>query len=202
VVFSIKPSWGAFVTRNEPGMTLVELLASLSLLGILLAVLSQFLYTGIGLWGKTDRANERNYQLRFISQTLNTDLASMVNSPFLAEPAISGDEYEVTFWSENDQGLVQVKYRYDESTQKVLKTVGFWGNKASENEVFQKIQSWKIEYYRPKTKKWESQWQPAYKNEIPALLRVTVILKNKDQTGTTLVFPIKTWHNESNADEK
>jgi prepilin-type N-terminal cleavage/methylation domain-containing protein len=200
MAFPTKPNWSDIVTRSEPGMTLVELLASLSLLAILLAVLSQFLYTGIGVWGKTDRANERNYQLRLISQTLHNDLASMVSSPFLAEPAVRGDEYEVAFWTETSEGLVQIKYKYDQSTRKVLKTAGFWGSKPSENEAFQGIQSWKIEYYRPKTKNWELQWKPAYKNEIPALIRVTVTMKSKDQTGT-LVFPIKNWHSESNADE-
>ena len=81
-----------------------------SLLVILLAVLSQFLYNGARMWGKNDRAYERRRELRLISQTFNTDLGQLVNSPFLAEPAFSGDEYGFTFWAETGAGLVKIKY--------------------------------------------------------------------------------------------
>jgi type II secretory pathway component PulJ len=180
-------------------MTLIELLASLSLLMILLTVLSQFLYNGVHLWGQNDRAYERQHQLRLISHTLNTDMSSFVNSPFLAEPAMSGDEYEFTFWTDTNEGLVQVKYRYDQQTKKVFKTTGFWGSKPPEKELFSAVKSWKVEYYRPKTKNWDLQWKPSYKNEIPASIRVTVTTDNNDLG--TLVIPIKVWRKESTIDE-
>lgn len=197
MLFSTKPALSATDIRNELGMTLVELLASLSLLVILLAVLSQFLYSGIHLWDKSDRAYERRHQLRSISQILNTDLGQLVNSPFLAEPAFNGDEYGCAFWAETNEGLVQIKYRYDQQSQKVFKTIGFWGSKPLENELFQGIKNWKIEYFRPKMKNWELQWRPTSKNEIPALIRVTATME-KNSLGT-LVVPIKAWHNESSA---
>jgi prepilin-type N-terminal cleavage/methylation domain-containing protein len=198
VIFSTKPSLLVTASRNESGMTLIELLASLSLLAILLAVLSQFLYTGTRMWGKSDRACERRHQLRFISQTLNTDLGLLVNSPFLAEPAINGDEYGFTFWAVTNDGLVQVKYHFDSQEQKVFRSAGFWGSKPPENQMFDQVKEWKVEYYRPKTKNWELQWQPTLKSDIPSLIRVTVTVGN-NSLGS-LVFPIKAWHNESSAD--
>jgi prepilin-type N-terminal cleavage/methylation domain-containing protein len=198
VLFPTKPTFWATVSRNEQGMTLIELLASLALLVILLGVLSQFLYNGVHLWGRHDRAYERRHQLRVISQTLSSDLAALVNSPFLAEPALSGDEYEMSFWTEAKDGLVQIKYRYDQQTQKVFKSTGFWGSKPPENELLTAVKSWSIEYYRPKTNNWEQLWKPTYKNELPSLIRVTMQSKT-DDLGT-MVFPIKAWHKESTID--
>ena len=129
---------------------------------------------------------------------MNTDLASLVNSPFLAESALSGDEYEINFWVEANEGLVQIKYRYDQQTQKVFKSTGFWGSKLSEKELLAAVKSWCIEYYRPKTKNWERGWKPTFKNELPSLIRVTMQTQN-DDLGS-MVFPIKAWYKESTTD--
>jgi prepilin-type N-terminal cleavage/methylation domain-containing protein len=197
VAISTGPALPATGIRSERGMTLVELLASLSLLVILLAVLSQFLYNSSRMWGKNDRAYERLSELRLISHTLNTDLGQLVNSPFLTEPAFSGDEYGCAFWAETGAGLVHIKYSYDQQNQKVFKTIGFQGSKPPENQLFGGVGNWKIEYFRPQTKNWELQWQPVSKNEIPALIRVTATMGNHELGP--LVVPIKAWHNESSA---
>jgi prepilin-type N-terminal cleavage/methylation domain-containing protein len=200
VIFSTKPSLLVTASRNEQGMTLIELLASLSLLAILLVVLSQFLYTSVHLWGKNDHAYERRHQLRLISQTLNTDLGLLVNSPFLPEPAIRGDEYDFTFWAATNDGLVQVKYHFDSQEQKVFRSEGFWGSKPAENLLLDQVKEWKVEYYRPKTKNWDLQWQPAptLKNDIPSLIKVTITV-GKNSLGS-LVFPIKAWHKASDGE--
>jgi Type II secretory pathway, component PulJ len=175
-------------------MTLVELLASLSLMVVLLMVLSEFLYSGTRLWDKNDRAYERRQLLRSVAQTFNADLDLLVNSPFLAEAAFIGDEYGFVFWAETGDGLIQVKYSYDQQNQKVIKSVHFWGGKPVENTLFHGIKDWRIEYFRKKTENWELQWSPATKNEIPALIRVTFKTEN---TRGEVVVPIKAWHDES-----
>ena len=195
VRFPTKPCLPVTVFRSELGMTLVEVLASLSLLMILLAVISQFLYTDVRLWGKNDQIYERSYQTRVLAKTFRLDLSSLVNSPFLAEPAVQGDDYQFVFWAENQDGLVQIQYRFDTSEKKVYRSVGFWGSKPQEKLFFAQVEEWKIEYFRPKTKNWELQWQPVQKTDIPSLIRVTFqAQKNK---ATTLVIPIPAWHSES-----
>ena len=194
-MFLTKPSLSVTAIRNELGMTLVEVLASLSLLMILLAVLSQFLYTDTRLWAQNDHSLERRAQLRILSQTLNTDFASLVNSPFLAEPAIQGDDYQTTFWATNQDGLVQIQYRFSLSEEKVFRSAGFWGSKPQEKVLLDHVKEWKVEYFRPKTKNWELFWKPAQKTEIPSLVRVTICAKNNNSKA--LVIPIKAWHSES-----
>jgi prepilin-type N-terminal cleavage/methylation domain-containing protein len=194
-----RPTLLDIVVQNEQGMTLIELLASLSLIAILLAVLSQFLYSGVRLWGKDDQAYERRRQLLVISQTLSTDLASLVNSPYLAEPAMKGDEYGFDFWRTTHDGLVQINYRFDQSEGKVFKSAGFWGSKPQENPIFTQVKEWKIEYFRLKTKNWESDWQPTdNKTDIPSLIRITFRVGTNNQE--VLVIPIKAYHSESDTD--
>jgi hypothetical protein len=175
-------------------MTLIEVLASLSLLVVLLMILSQFLDTDIHLWGKNARADEPRHQLQALSQKLNSDLASLVDSPFLAEPAMKGDENQFTFWAATQNGLVQIEYRFDPVEQKVFRAAGFWGSVFEEKPLFDQVKKWQVEYFRPQTKNWELVWQPALKTDIPSLIRLSVWIGNNNLG--TLVIPIHAWHHE------
>ncbi len=191
-----KPSLSVTAFRDEGGMTLVEVLASLSLLMVLLGVLSQFLYTDVRLWGKNNNAFERGYQLRVLSQTFHNDLGSMVSGAFLAEASLQGDDYHFAFWAVKPDGLVQIQYRYDPSAQKVFRSAGFWGSKPQEKLVFDRVEDWKFEYYRPKTKNWELYWKPDQnKTDLPSLVRVTAKIHNNH--AEMLVVPLPVWRNES-----
>ncbi|HEX3044528.1 MAG TPA: hypothetical protein VHY08_07220 [Bacillota bacterium] len=196
--FSIKRPLSVTVIRSELGMTLVEVLASLGLLMILLGVLSQFLYTDVLLWGKKNLAFERSYQLRLLSQTLNNDLGSLVGSTFLAEPAFQGNDYQLTFWSTKDNGLVQIQYRFSSSEEKVFRSVGFWGGKPQEVVLLNKVKEWKFEYFRSKTKNWDLLWQPTQKTEIPSLVRVNV---SSGKNIAALIIPIKIRLDESGVND-
>lgn len=192
--FYARPSLKATVIRNESGLTLLEVIASLSLLAILLGVLTQFLYAGLRVKEKTDQAYERQHLLKNFHQTVSADLASLVVGPYLPENAVSGDDYEMNFWQESNNGLLQIRYRYDLQEKRLLRATCFWGGKPEETVIFTDITKWKIEYFRFKTKNWLTVWKPSHKDEIPALIRFTLATKNADLGE--LVFPIKVWYNE------
>lgn len=181
-------------TRTESGLTLIEVLVSLSLTAVLLGVISQFLYTGIHLKNKSERAYERQHLMKAIYQTVSNDISPLATGPYLPENALKGDQYELSFWRESNAGLHNIKYRYDPQTKKVYKAAGFWGSKPEETVIFDDISDWKFSYYDPKTKWHLSEWDLKLKEEIPSLIGISIKTKTADLG--TIFIPVKVWHSE------
>lgn len=123
---------------------------------------------------------------------------NIVGSTFLAEPAFQGNDYQLTFWSTKDNGLVQIQYRFSSSEEKVFRSVGFWGGKPQEVVLLNKVKEWKFEYFRSKTKNWDLLWQPTQKTEIPSLVRVNV---SSGKNIAALIIPIKIRLDESGVND-
>lgn len=179
---------------NEAGMTLAEVLASLALTGLLLGLLSQFLYTSVRLWSKNDQAYRKQHQLKYVYQSLANDFGTVFSSRFLPEEPFQGEELKLSFWSENYHGLEQIQYRYDFETKALWRSAGFWGSEPEERKLFTGISEWKFEYFEPEKRNWVLYWKPSYRTELPSLIRITA----QTELGAIgpLVFPIKTRRNE------
>ncbi|MGE5581344.1 MAG: type II secretion system protein J [Bacillota bacterium] len=180
--------------RNESGLTLLEVIASLALMALILGVLSQFLYSSNRLKIKTDQAYERQHLLENFHRLMAADTLAICAGAYLPENAMTGGDYQITFWLENEAGLNQVTYRFDPQEKKVYRSASFWGSKPEEVPVLTGVTQWRIEYFQAKTKNWLTVWQPSRKDEIPALLRFTVATRSADLGE--LVFPVKVWYNE------
>jgi hypothetical protein len=170
------------------------MILALGLAIVLFGVLDQFLYSGVMLWGKSDRVWEKQHQLQRINEMLNRELTSLYVSGNLPEPTVQGDEEQLTFWNDTDSGLTLVHWHYDEAEHKLFKSSGFWGSSPEEKLFSEQITAWKFEYYQPETQNWLLSWEPQKKDDIPALIRVSVTSKAGDLG--TITVPVKLYHPE------
>lgn len=179
---------------NEKGMTLAEVVAALALTSLLLGLLSQFLYTTVGLWSKNDKAYRYQHQLKYVYQTLANDFGTVFTSSFLPEESFKGEELQLSFWSENYRGLEQIRYRYDYENKTLWRSAGFWGSEPEAQKLFTGISEWRFEFFEPKNRNWVLYWKPSYRTELPSLVKVTA----RTELGVMgpLVFSIKTRRNE------
>ncbi|HOJ78940.1 MAG TPA: type II secretion system protein GspJ [Bacillota bacterium] len=173
-------------------MTLAEVIASLSFIAIILGITAQLLYSHIGFWERNDRSYQRQHLLKFVYQTVNSDLSSLFSGNFLPENSLAGDEYQLTGWIETAQGLKQVKYRYDLGNKSLLRAVGYWGSELEEQKLLTKVVNWRFEYYDAETGNWRTEWNPALKSKLPSLIRLTVVTE-QGNLGT-LSFAIHNKH--------
>ncbi len=183
--------------RNETGLTLIEVLISLSLMALILGVLSQFLYSGVRVQNKNAQAYERQYLLKSLYQVFSSDLAALTAGPYLPEKAFLGKEYELSFWREDSAGLVQIKYRYSLPEKKLYKSIGFWGSAPEETVLFEGLTDWKFQYYQAKNKNWLLEWDPDLKEETPRLISISFKTGGKD--FQKIVLPVRVgWSMDNN----
>lgn len=192
--FPIENSCRDGVIRNENGFTLIEMLGSLALSAVLFGILSQFVFSCGSLWVRNDRNYQQQHELKLVYQTLYSHLAQLYPGPYLPGKAVTGDTTQISFWQETNEGLLQVKYRYDSETQQVYYTQGFWKNQSQEISLFREIIDWQLEYYQATTQNWINHWESDSQNELPQLIRVRVRTKTSDLG--VLTFPVKAWHRE------
>ena len=177
--------------RNEAGFTILELLFSLSIIGLLLAVLTQFLVNGVQLWERNDRGYRRQHQLKIIYQTTYNEISTMCGSDYLPKYLIDGDDYQLHFWRETAKGVVLVAYRYAFTDGKVYRSEGFYGSEPLETVLYNDITNWQFEYFEQSSRNWLREWKSDRK-ELPALIRITA--KTKDTDLGMMVIPVKSWH--------
>lgn len=191
---TVKRSLKGPVLQNESGVTMLEMVAALSLTALLLGILSQLLFSGVRLWSRQDRFYQQQHRFKFVYQTLYNDFSTAFASTYLPEPAMKGDDVEVQFWSETEKGLVQIKYCYDHTEQTVSRTEGFWGQEVAAKPLFKEVQQWKLEYFEPEWKSWVADWDHGDKGKLPSLIRVSIATKSGDLG--TMTFPVKAWRKE------
>lgn len=186
----IRSRSGEITPVKAEGMTLVEVLASLTLTIFLLGMLAQFLKDGVGLWSKNDRAYRNQHQLKYVYQTLANDLEGVFTGRFLPDKPFQGEELRLVFWNESNDGLKQIGYRYDLETKAVRRWSGIWGGVPEESNLFSGVSEWRFEYYKPDKKNWVLEWNPSTDMELPSLVKITA----KTDLGVLgpVVFPIKT----------
>jgi hypothetical protein len=165
------------------------MVASLAITAVLLAVLSQFLFSAAGLWGKNDRAYRGQHQFKLIYQTVYSDLSAAYAGGYLPVAALAGEPTGLRFWKETPSGLQQVSYRFDPSQAKVFRSTGFWGGSAPETELFREIVAWQWEYYQPSTRNWLPEWRPGIGPGLPALIRLSV--RTKTRNLGNMIIPLQ-----------
>lgn len=184
----------------EAGFTLMEMLVSLSMFAILLALLSQFLFNGIRLWERNDRAYQRQHQLKVIYQTIDNDLSGMLAGCFLPEGALTGEETELHFWKESEKlGAYQVHYRFEQWEKKVYRSTNIFGGETEEEVWLTGIKAWEFNFYDPESENWLFDWEPDMKWKLPALVRIAV--KTEDHDLGKLIFPVRVWTKEAEEDD-
>ena len=185
--------------RHETGLTFLEVLASLALVAFLVTVLSAFLFNGVRLWAASDRGYRHQQRSREIYLTLEQDIATAYTGNFLPAAVLRGTETELSFWREEPAGLMQVQYSFDPREKVVSRAAGFWGESHAVKVVYRDIGAWKFEYYQPANDNWTPQWEPGEANDIPALIRISLIAAG--QRLGPLVIPVKAWHGRAEDDQ-
>jgi type II secretory pathway component PulJ len=180
--------------RSEAGVTLIEVVAALGLLGLLLAVLSQLLHAGGRMWIKTDYAYQRQHQLQDLYTVLASDMRFVYCSPFLPTKALQGNDREIAFWRETERGLQQVTYRYDAPQKILYRTAGFWGVLPEAKPLITNLTALQFEYFETTARNWKYEWEPKRKTLLPSLVRITATA-GPDDLGP-IVIPLEAWHEE------
>lgn len=178
--------------NSESGVTMLEMVAALSLTAFMLAVLSQLLFSGIRLWNNQDHSYAQQHRFKFIYTTLYNDFGTILVGDYLPCAAVKGDDTKVKFWSDSGRGMVLVSYAYDPEIKAVRRWEGLWGQVEEPGvPLFKDVTSWKVEYYKTKYKSWVTEWAPDTVGEVPSMIQVTV----KTKTGNlgTMTFPVKAW---------
>ncbi|MGD8401282.1 MAG: hypothetical protein PVH64_10195 [Bacillota bacterium] len=175
-------------------MTLLEVVASLTLIAFILGVMSEFLYNGVRFWARNDHAYQRQHQLQSIYQTIHNDLESAFSGAYFAENSFKGETAELEFWRETVYGLEQKLYRFDREAQQVTCSNGLWGVLPEGRVIFTGIKEWEFAYFDPIAAQWLYIWNPSSKSALPALVRLTV--KTALGGPGTLVFPLNAGRTE------
>ncbi len=194
-----KSSCAVTVISNQAGFTLIEILATLTLTGVLLGIMAQFLYTGVLLWDKNDRAYQKQHFQQHWQQQFTKEISSLITSPYLPEAAFVGNDQKFSFWREHQTGLLQITYSYDSFAKKLYRSSDFWGATSEPQLILEQVASCNFEYYDPKTKNWRLEWQSKTKEAIPALIKLK--LKFTDGLTLPLIFSVKTWSIEVAGDD-
>ncbi len=191
------------------GFTLIEVIVTLTILGLILLVISSAFRLGLSAWEKGEASGEESQTVREISRLVCQQIKSSVPYKMRTEKAegdylaFDGKAHSLKFVSalpikaKQPLGFVYAFYEFREEgggegqlvyfEQRVLNKNFFEETPREESEVslLQGVSDVRFEYLRREDKKknwtegWEEQWNAKDEKELPQALRVTVTLKDK-----------------------
>ncbi|MFZ2630286.1 MAG: type II secretion system protein GspJ [Desulfosalsimonadaceae bacterium] len=193
--------------RSDRGSTLIELLISLSILGVILLIILGAFRIGIRAWETGDRDVESSQRQQMAFSILKRQLSSASSQPIVTEEdeepfVFRGDAESVAFISTvavvpgNEAGNVRVGYRvgveeegdgyYLEITeQNVLNQSGGKSRGAAGEPVAYRllsgVHSVSFEYLEmvPEMSEWHTEWNAEEDTGLPAAVRCIVRMDEK-----------------------
>jgi general secretion pathway protein J len=194
-----KGGWGGF------GFTLIEVMISFTILGLILLIVFGVFRLGLSAWEKGESIQEEYQQVRIISQLISRQVKSIV--PYKIKTpkaegdylAFQGEANSLKFVSAlplrggRPEGLVYVMYEYKEGgeeggrfvfyEQRVLNKDLMEENPKEEQAVplLEGISEMHFEYYQEEDPDkgqaggWLTEWDAKEKRELPRALRMTLI---------------------------
>ncbi len=180
--------------RSPGGFTLLELMISLALLGVILAMAYSAFSTALAAVPRGERALDRAARLRMASSILARQVRSIVNYP-----AFTDDEVHPYFWGEptsfgfitaapqrrggeglgwvtywlTDEGALAMAERSVFSTRSVS---GDEPERSSETVLLDGIEGARFEYLRLEgdESEWVGRWDSLEEQSLPGAIRVTL----------------------------
>jgi general secretion pathway protein J len=192
------------------GFTLLEVIVTLTILGLILLIISSAFRLGLSAWEKGESVKEEYQKVREISRLVCQQIKSSIPYKMKTETAegdylaFDGKTHSLKFVSalpikaRQPQGFVYALYEFQEEgrdegrlvyyEQRVLNKNFFEEKPKEESSVslLEGISDVRFEYFRREdkdkswTEGWVEQWNAKDENELPQALRVTITLKNKN----------------------
>ncbi|MDY6972447.1 MAG: type II secretion system protein [Thermodesulfobacteriota bacterium] len=184
------------------GFTLLELMISLTIVGLIAAIIFGALRVGVRAWEKGERDVESRQRERIVLDLLKRQLASVYLQPIISEGQqpffLRGDSSSMEYVSQtpivpsNEFGMVYVKYVVREEDGDDGERLTFFEKNISlidkdtnlgeldEDaflELFPAIENIEFEYMRWQTDQepleWEEEWDPEAEKGFPRAVRIT-----------------------------
>lgn len=195
--------------KKVNGFTLIEVVITLTIIGIILIIIFGTFRLGLSAWHKGERIKEDYQHYRILSQIVSHQFKSMV--PYKIKTNKAEQDYiafdgksrllkfvsSFSLKSRQPEGFVYVIYEFKEDKkgegnliyyeQKVLNKDFFEDEPKEEikNVLLEGISNIKFEYYREKNddknykEEWLERWSAKEEKELPKALRMTIYRNNK-----------------------
>ena len=197
-------------TRATAGFTLLEVVVTLTILGLILLIISGAFRLGLSAWEKGESAREGYEKLRTISRLVCQQIKSSVPYKIKTEKAegdylgFEGTPHFLKFVSalpikaKQPQGFIYAIYEFQEGgqeggrlvyyEQRVLNKNFFEETPDEESGVplMEGVSDVRFEYFRRgdpdknRTEAWVEKWNAKDENELPKALRMTITLRDKE----------------------
>lgn len=192
---------------STKGFTLVEVMVTLTILGLILLILFGAFRLGLSAWERGESLKEELNKRRIISQLISQQIKSIVPYKIKTEKAegdyfaFQGKTRSLKFVSafpikgKRPEGFVYVIYEFKEEgahlilyEQRVLNR-DFFEDKPKEElgvSLLEGISNIRFEYYRNAdkeknaTEEWVEEWNAKEEKELPQSLRVVITFKNEN----------------------
>ena len=192
------------------GFTLLEVIVTLTILGLILIVISEAFRLGLSAWERGESTREEYQKVRAISQLVCPQIKSSIPYKIKTQKAegdylaFEGKPHSMKFVSalpikaRQPQGFVYVIYEFQEEgkeggrlvyyEQRVLNK-NFFEEKPDEElgvSLCEGISDVRFEYFRREdkdknwTEGWVDEWNAKEEKELPKALRMKITLKNKN----------------------
>ena len=191
------------------GFTLLEVMVTLTILGLILVVISEAFRLGLSAWERGESTREEYQKVRTISQLVCQQIKSSIPYKIKTQKAegdylaFEGKPHSIKFVSalpikaREPQGFVYAIYEFQEEgneggrlvyyEQRVLNK-NFFEEKPDEEmgvSLCEGISDVRFEYFREedpeknRTEGWFDEWNTKEEKELPKALRIKITLKNK-----------------------
>jgi general secretion pathway protein J len=207
----IRVNFFSVFRKSDEGFTLIEVVVTLTLLGLMLLIIFQAFRLGLSAWEKGESAKEEYQKVRIISQLISQQIKSVVPYKIRTQKAegdylaFDGKAHSLRFVSalpiraKRPEGFVYAKYEFKEGGREGGRLV-FYEQRALNKDFFEEqpkeelavsllegISNVRFEYYRAEDlsknqkEEWVEEWNAKDEKELPKNLRITIT--QKDQKG-------------------
>lgn len=193
---------------KAPGFTLVEVMVTLTILGLIVLMIFGVFRLGLSAWEKGETAKEAYQEIRMISQLISQQIKSAV--PYMIKTkkaegnylAFEGKASSLKFVSalpiksKQPEGFVFVTYEFKEGAerggrlilyeQKVLNRDFFEEAQKEESAIplLEKVSAVRFEYFREEDpsknqeEEWLEEWNTKEEKRLPKALKMIITHKN------------------------
>jgi general secretion pathway protein J len=195
--------------KATSGFTLLEVIVTLTILGLILLVISEAFRMGLSAWERGESAREEYQQVRAVSRLVCQQIKSTIPYKIKTQKAegdylaFEGKPHSLKFVSalpikaKQPQGFFYAVYEFQEGgrdggrlvyyEQRALNKDFFeeGPNKEEGVTLFEGISDVRFEYFREedpeknRTAGWFDEWNAKEEKELPKALRMKITLKNK-----------------------
>ncbi len=190
-------------TPDSYGFTLLELIISFAILGVILLIIGSGLRLGAKAWEKGEEIVDETQRIRVLWERLSYEIRSAY--PYQTDKmadkkiAFEGKSDSLSFVTsaietDGKGGMKWVSYYIKDNglmlKEKRLPDKELDEAKGEEIILEPKIKDIKFEYYEKKKEDWETSWDSKEKGRLPEVIKVSIYLKQErsDRKGE-LSFP-------------